>query len=664
MMFFLFFVSGFCSLMYQIIWLRIVAANFGVTAVSMSIMLSVFMSGLAIGTAAAGYYAKAFASRGSRFFLLSYAVCEGLIGISGLGVAPLLREGGHLLTDKGGAWGSAGFYVYAGLWIALVILPFTAAMGATLPLALAARRRENNSSSFAHLYTANVLGALVGTCASAFVFIEIFGFSKTLFIGAGLNFMIAALAVLYVRKGKRYQDKPQESQASRPKLVGKALQTQEIYIIFVLLFCSGLSSLGMEVVWTRQFTPYLGTTVYAFAILLIAYLVGTALGSSRYREAAKSGFESRSLIAFVSLMAGATAMFPALGADPRLFEPRVFSGLWVVIFSGMTGFLTPLMIDCVALHSPSRAGFAYAINMLGCIAGPLVVSFMALPFLGEHNALLVLSAPYILVGGYFLLSRQRAKLGFAARTSLAIACLGFCGISVLTVDFEEYFPSSQVRRDFTATVVATGEGMNKQLLVNGYGMTYLTPITKTMVHLPVAFLQKPPTKILVLCFGMGTSFRSATSTGADVRVVELVPSVPTLFSYFHKDAQTILDNPKAHIEIDDARRFLRRTQERYDLIIIDPPPPVPTAASSLLYSEDFYDLVRKHLNNNGILAQWLPRADIATTASVARALAESFPHIRVFRSIENWGHHFLALMAPGFSRCSSVGLSSLTIGGT
>lgn len=128
-------------------------------------------------------------------------------------------------------------------------------------------------------------------------------------------------------------------------------------------------------------------------------------------------------------------------------------------------------------------------------------------------------------------------------------------------------------RDYEATVVATDSRGGKELLVNGVGITALTPITKMMVHLPMAFLARPPQNALVVCFGMGTSFRSALSWGVPTTAVELVPSVPRLVGFYHQDGPDLLVSPLARVVIDDGRRLLERTPDRYDVITIDPPPP-------------------------------------------------------------------------------------------
>jgi spermidine synthase len=162
----------------------------------------------------------------------------------------------------------------------------------------------------------------------------------------------------------------------------------------------------------------------------------------------------------------------------------------------------------------------------------------------------------------------------------------------------------------------------------------------------MAFHQDRPQSVLVICFGMGTSYRSALSWDADTTVVELVPDVPNAFGYYHADAAEVLKNPKGRIIIDDGRRFLERTQEKYDVVTIDPPPPLETAGSSLLYSTEFYAEIKQHLKQNGIIQVWLPGGEKIATQAVAGSICSSFPSVRCFLSVEGWGVHILASMDP------------------
>lgn len=312
-------------------------------------------------------------------------------------------------------------------------------------------------------------------------------------------------------------------------------------------------------------------------------------------------------------------------------------------FAGMIGLLTPMLVDRWSGGDPDRAGRAYAVNVVGCIVGPLVCGFLLLPLVGEHWSVLLLSLPWFAMA----FPSPRAP-GF--RPSSRAAAYGILVLALVvllaTKDFETQFPVRRVRRDATATVIAYGDGMNRRLLVNGMGMTKLTPITKMMAHLTLASLDHTPHSALVICFGMGTTFRSVVSWNISGTAVELVPSVPKLFSYYHADAAQVMASPLAHVVIDDGRRFLERSPAKYDVIIVDPPPPVQTAGSSLLYSQDFYAVARQRLQPGGILQQWLPEADNPTQAAVARAIKNSFPYVRVFRGMEGWGWHFLASDRP------------------
>jgi hypothetical protein len=204
-------------------------------------------------------------------------------------------------------------------------------------------------------------------------------------------------------------------------------------------------------------------------------------------------------------------------------------------------------------------------------------------------------------------------------------------------------------RDFEASTLAFDEypAPLNFLMVNGQGMTRKTPVTKTMAHLPLALLQRPPERMLIICFGMGTTFRSAMSWGIQVDAVDLIPAVPRMFDIFFPDAGALLKSPRGRIIIDDGRRFLERTSETYDVISIDPPPPVEAAASSLLYSREFFQAAKRHLRPGGILQHWsYDLEQHGTGASILKAARATFPFVRTFVSFEKLGVHFLCSDRP------------------
>ncbi|HET6170642.1 MAG TPA: hypothetical protein VFE01_10705, partial [Terracidiphilus sp.] len=292
---------------------------------------------------------------------------------------------------------------------------------------------------------------------------------------------------------------------------------------------------------------------------------------------------------------------------------------------------------------PDLAGRAYAVNVLGCILGPLLAGFILLPMFGERASMLLFVAPWM---GMALLPGRGQKVLSGRRVTAFASVAAALAVFFATRDFETLFQHREVMRDSTATVIATGSGMHKRLLTNGIGITELTPITKMMAHLTLSSLPEAPHNALVICFGMGTTYKSVMSWGIPTTVVELVPSVPRLFTYYHDDGASLLSSPLSHLVIDDGRRYMERNPQKFDAIIIDPPPPVRAAGSSLLYSKEFYAVAREHLRPGGILAQWLPTGDPAVQSSVARALQQSFRFVRVFRPVEDNGWHFLASMEP------------------
>jgi spermidine synthase len=641
--FIFFFISGLCGIVYELVWLRLAMAQFGVTTALTSIVLSMFMAGLGLGSWAAGSFVRAYGARLTVHPLKLYGLTELLIGCSALAV-PLELSYGHRLLENMAAQAavsSSSYYLASGAWLALTLAPWCACMGATIPFVMFAIRAESGHEShrsFSFLYLANVMGAIAGAVLAPLL-IELGGFHATLRVGACLNVAIAVSA-FGLAFASQSASVVVASNAALPANFQKSRSP------LLLLFMTGLTTMGMEVIWIRLFTPYVGPVVYAFATILAAYLFATFLGSRIYREWSRRG-QRESELAWVALVP--LGMLALVTSDVRLTldsTTRVFLG--VGPFAGLIGFLTPMLVDRWSAGDPDRAGKAYGLNVLGCIVGPLLSGFLLLPFLGERMSTLVLTLPWLATA---IRAAYAARSRLVTRAAAYGAVIAATAILFFTQDFATQYPQREVLRDSTATVIATGEGMSKRLVINGVDITAMVPIPKMMAHLSLASLPQPPRNALVICFGMGTTFRSAMSWGIAATAVDLVPSVPKLFTYYHRDGGKILASPRARVVIDDGRRFLERSPEEYDVIIIDPPPPVQAAGSSLLYSEDFYTVARRRLRPGGILQQFLPDGvndanDNELKASVARALRNSFPYVRIFQWNGRQGWHFLASDQP------------------
>lgn len=634
-----FFLSGFAGLAYQMIWTRLAYAQFGINVQVLSVVISVFMGGLLLGAVLGAPLARR-ARRSGVSPLALYAMVETFIGIGALVVPWFFEWGRRALLSSGGLDG-ATYGVLSALVLAVSILPFCTAMGMTYPVVMThlfdLRDPGERSTSFSRLYVGNLAGALAGVLLTAFVLVEILGFRGCLRVALAFNLAAAALGAWRSRTAP-----PSGREALRPAGAGGTVRDAWG---FRVLFWTGFCSMGMEVVWTRAFTPVLKTQVYSFASLLAVYMAASALGAALYRRhrARQTVIDPGVMIAVVAL----TALLPVLLNDPRIHFSAVIVLLSIVPFCGTLGYLTPRLVDDVSQGSPDTAGRAYAVNLAGCILGPLVSGYLLVPMIGAKASLLLLTVPMALLFLVPALAGRRSgasSLGWGMAMMLALLVGGR-----YTLSFEEYFPGvgghCLLRRDSTATVVAGGQGMDKLLFVNGVGITSMTTITKYMTHLPLLCLGREPDTSLVICLGMGTSYRSGLSWSRDTKVVELVPSVKALLTFFHPD---LAGRAKADdIVVDDGRRYLERIPDRYDAIIIDPPPPAEAAGSSLLYSEEFYAIARRRLNPGGILQQWFPGAgDLETLGAVARSLAKSFRHVLVLPSCERWGFHFLASETP------------------
>jgi predicted membrane-bound spermidine synthase len=570
-----------------------------------------------------------------------------MIALSAVATPIGIELGRGWLASFGAAWGSLTFHLLAGIWIAALLLPFCICMGATIPLAMWAIRLlwpSWSRRSFSYLYLANVIGACLGTLVSAFVLIELLGFRRTALLAMAVNVLIAASA-LYFSCARGVAQRIAVPIPSINDLNVETARPARTYALLAVIFMTGFSSMGMEVVWVRVYTPYLGTVVYTFALIVSLYLLATFIGSALYRRWSRSGAE-KSASPQWSLLAP-VALLVLVAVDPRLSTGEGFLGgalralVGIAPICGALGFLTPWLVDRWSQGDARQAGNVYALNVAGCILGPLIAGFVLLPYVGESWALFLLALP-LLVAGWI----DRRPM-----TARVVAAMLFSGVASITLlyctrDFVSLYPDAVVRRDHSATVVAQGQGRSKRLLVNGVGMTTMSTITKMMAHLPIAALGRPPEHGLVVCLGMGTSFRSMHAWGGRTTAIELVPSVPSLLPFFHDDGATLLGSPRGRVVVDDGRRFLERTADSYDVVTIDPPPPIEASGSSLLYSREFYQVVKRRLRPGGVVLHWLPSGDAVVKSSVTRAIVESFPCVAAYRSLRGWGFHFIASDRP------------------
>jgi len=628
--FFLFVGSGFCGLLYQIVWLRLALASFGIVTPVLSVVLSVFMLGLALGSWLGGRLAGSLTRRSVGAAAWGYGLAEFGISVGALVVPWAFDLGSQWLLGLGES-SSSSYLAMSAIVITVSILVFTTLMGATFPLMMGFLRAASrgDEETFSFLYLGNVIGAMLGALTTALVLIESLGFRDTLLIAAAINVAIGCVAIAMPRfVAGSGEAVPARMLAPPPADPGERRSGHRLRL--ALLFATGFTSMAMEVVWTRAFTPVLQTTIYAFAAVLATYLLATWLGSALYRLHLRQGKAATTdkLLALLFV----AALLPLVLNDPRWHDSPAVVLLSLVPISLLLGYMTPQLVDDHARGEPGAAGSAYAVNVVGCILGPLFSGYVLLPLVGVKWALLSMALVYPL----FLLGRaaiQADKVAIGAKLAGVVA-LVLALFSTRTHEDPSVYENAEVRRDATASVVAHGEGMKKRLLVNGVGITELTPVTKVMAHLPLVMREQPPKSTCVICFGMGTTFRSLSTWGGDFTAVELVPSVVECFGFFWDDASEVLAREGARVVVDDGRRFLSRTEEKFDLITIDPPPPVEAGGSSLLYSKEFYAVLSSRLSETGVLQQWFPGGEEKIAQAVVNTLRGAFPHLLICRSFE------------------------------
>ncbi|MGH7149644.1 MAG: hypothetical protein ACREIU_03040, partial [Planctomycetota bacterium] len=335
----------------------------------------------------------------------------------------------------------------------------------------------------------------------------------------------------------------------------------------------------------------------------------------------------------------------------------------------LSGAIFPIVTRLVGGGSGDRGApiaRAYAWNTVGAIGGSLAGGFAIAPSFVQFHAIHVLALAGLalaLLAGWTVGWRSRPRL--AGATLLATVLLATWSVRALGKPdllvrlLEASRPGLVVAHhgsgiQGTTTVMhATNrwEG-GSLLLVNGVGMTFKGAVTKAMAHLPLV-AHGPAQETLVVCFGMGTTFRSALSHGGRVDVVELVPEVFEVFDHFFADAGRLRRSPDARMIANDGRNFLLLTRKRYDVITIDPPPPIDGAGVSHLYSREFLELVKAHLRPDGIAAHWIPQVhplsgvpDARTLDLLLRTFLGTFPYAMAIEGQRGAGVHVLGSLAP------------------
>ena len=657
---------------------------FGVTTLAIGLVLAAFMGGLALGSAIAGRFAARIA-RAVR----AYGLIEIAIGVYALAVPLLFR-----LIDRvyAAAWPHfhQGFYGFAFARFALaaiVLLIPTALMGATLPVlagALADHSRQRGTS-ITTLYAFNLAGAIAGTIAAGFFLLPTFGVRATIWIAAATNVLIGVAAFLIDRK----QSPTNFSLSPSVEVQSEASQRQtEVRRTFWLTCAviSGFVTISMQIVWSRLLAMIIGSSTYAFSIVLALFLAGLALGA--YLVSASRNRDSRSLRRTVfgleiftaaALFIGlrVTSAVPALlvSAGLRLgvnswtglLGLQIFAAaLLILVPATFMGMVMPLVLTRAG--SARLVGRSYALNTVGAIAGALVTAFLLIPGTNTRFTIFCAASLCLVIAGIAYQPRhERADLAVVRNLSIGGAVAAIILMFIFWPALNLNALSSGAYDSFVR-VLAKSRGdvpdddrasgaEDHQLLMFAEGRTATVSVRRDWGITSVAINGRTnasdgddmPTQILLGQLGilaaprlehaLVVGFATGVTPGAvlqspiqTVDCVEIEPAAVASSNFFNHVNNRPLSDPRLHLITDDARNYLRANPERYDLIVSEPSHPwVPGVAN--LFTREFFALGRERLKDDGVFVQWLQIYQLSTESlrSVLATFHEVFPHVAVFR---------------------------------
>lgn len=660
----LFFLSGASSLIYEVVWVRMFTQVFGSTSLAVSTVLTAFMAGLSLGS----YLFGQLADRYERWTLFLYGLLEGAIGAYALAVPFLISLVESLHASMYRAYGPSywGFILMRFAVCLVFLLPPTTMMGATLPLLarFIVKRPQTLGNRVGILYAINTAGAVVGVYLTGFAFIGHLGLTRTMYLAIAINQLVMVMAFILAagfRRSEGEQTLPANSPEPSMVEVAEVRDRGKARIILLCFALAGFASLCYEVLWTRTLVFFLGLSTYAFTSMLTTFLLGLSLGSLLFARAADRS-PDRYLL-FCKIEAGIALW--ALLSIPMFNE--VFYAVqqrWEyfinidMTWESMAGlkFLkafavmivpTTLMggafpVVCRIFSSDlERVGrdvaAVYSVNTLGAIAGSAAAGLLIIPVFGTQNGIMVVAAINIGIAVVALLMSHASaikKVAVFGILSAATAAAVFVVPRdvVLRIPYEIWKELLFYEEDSMALVkVYEKYDGDKCLSIDGDILAGSSEIMQTnqkmLAHLPM-LLHDDPQTVLVVGFGAGgTSWSMSLYEPERIDCVEFVPSVIKAAPYLAEVNHDVLSLPIFHLFLDDGRTYLRTTDRNYDVISVDAIDPKHSGSSNL-YSAEFYQSCREHLNPGGVMVQWLPYIWLTEdeTAAILASFASAFEY--------------------------------------
>lgn len=672
-------VSGLVGVAHEVVWVRVLGlwAGHGVSAASL--VVATFMGGLALGSA----LVDRVRARITRP-LLAYGMLEALVALHALVLLPLVQAADGLAQtgwELGGA--SLGSLLAYLAWAAVLLGLPTMAMGATIPLLLDALG-HGSPAVLRRLYAANSLGGAAGALAVTFLALPLLGTRNTLWALAALGALVTASAALTGDLSRLDAALPTERlrkvHGPTPVKRGAAGPNRPQAAILVAAL-TGMVGMLLQMAWTRTLVTVLGSSTYAFSVILSVFILGLAAGSvflGHVRPARLLGILGLAALGSHALLGHSwRAAHVLFGSTTESFWGLCAAG--IVLVSVVTfpatlalGGLLPATLEMAG--DPGRTGRLYAFNTAGALVGTLGATLLTIPYLGLAGTLSLAGAVALsLAAG--LAVRRRAPLGACA--GLAVAAFGHWAVGswdpglmssgpfVTAPSFAQAAGDAEEllrhveragkilfhREGPMATVAVrqTPEGL-RTLVVNGKpdASTLLDMKTQRLVgHLPLILHPAPRTALLI---GLGSGVTAGamlTHPVEELTVVELCPEVVDASRLFEGVSGAPLDDPRLTLEIGDGRTHVRRSHATYDVITSEPTNPWIAGVASL-FTREFFQAARSRLNPGGIMAQWVQSYSFSAEdfASVVATYRSVFPHVSLWQSVKGADYILVGSESP------------------
>ncbi|HVW83840.1 MAG TPA: fused MFS/spermidine synthase [Bryobacteraceae bacterium] len=668
----LFAASGCSALIYEVVWYQLLQLAIGSTSVSLGILLATFMGGLCIGSL---WLPR---RRFSWHPLRVYAALEAGIAVCAVIVQfslPYLNR----VYVVGAEHGFPGMLL-RGLLAAVCMIAPTILMGASLPaIARWIESTPNGVAWWGFLYGGNTAGAVFGCLLAGFYLLRVFNMATATYVAVAINLTVAAASYLLA---------PVAPAANPVAPPAAAKESESHWPVYLAIGLSGATALGAEVVWTRLLGMLLLATVYVFSIILAVFLTGLAIGSWAGSALLKR-IRAQEALGWCQILVGlgmAWTAWSIVHALPywvddvltthdswRMYQLDLKRCLWAILPSTLFwGASFPLA--CAAIARPGEdsgrvTGSVYAANTLGGIAGALIVSLALIPWVGSQQTERILLVVAVLSGLVALVPVLRKSPGSVIGLT---ACLVLAGVLTWGIDpipGELIAYGRQMGLNMgSSKILYTKEGRNSSVAISQWnnGAIYVNvnghveatteiydmKLQRMVGHLP-ALLHPNPKSVLGIGFGAGVSAGTFTRYPGiqKITVCEIEPVIPPASTRFFGDQDyRVALNPKTHIVFDDARHYLMTTTEKFDIIASDPLD-VFVKGTAALYSREYFESVKRHLNAGGMFTLYVPlyETDEPTIQSELKTFFDAFPYGSVWANLregEGYDMVFMGQLEP------------------